>query len=95
MAAVSYSCHGTAAFFYEADCPEAWPDVYVSVPSEAELKAAARKAQREQSIDACLWLNWAHHIETPPVADAPARLLRRLPTKRRTATGTRNHRRRS
>lgn len=62
-------------------------------PTKEQIKAIARAEQREQSLDACAWLSWAHHMETPPADGTPLRALARRPTQRRTATAVRNFRR--
>lgn len=71
------------------------PDLPVRalVDPDDELKAVTRILRREESLAACAWLSYQHHIDRGPgmrpgVAARPPR-----PTQRRTATATRNWRR--
>lgn len=76
----------------------AWPTfvttVVVARPTKQQLRAIARAEQREQSLDACAWLSWLHHTETPTINAIPmTQAVTGTPTRRRTATAVRNFRR--
>lgn len=77
---------------YSSNLPD-WPPAREYETPEEELKAITRVLRREESLAACAWLSYQHHIDRGPVGRPGVAARPPRPTQRRTATATRNWRR--